>query len=666
MVGQMISNSAVTVPKMSTIPAVELFFAILVKKTSSWGRLPGSLLERLGTVLELCLELSQKLASARHANREAEIPLPANYQCVVDMLLDCGMIKIVTDSLAASNLNMLLVMIIQRAGQALRGGKRSKAVFLVHSAVKLQAAARLDHGALNSLVPQELRDLLSEGVQERFTDSFSRMLDFLTSLLEDESNILIVLSDKIKQLSLLHEAHAHIQRMQELRYILKEVAPGSAVRYTLRVILAIGNFLNQNRSAHISGFSIDSCGKLSDVKSNDGRNLFHVVYAIMARDCPQHLRTLQEAEPCLSTLMAGRQSYTKSSCSMQQHWKALVDIASDILKNNTPASHDAAQLFEYMVALDKEIETHQSVLSKHFASHTHSPVFAVHALISGLVSAGRDLRWAQIVHPEGVDRIVKGVIPSVWSRVSELEETSQLLGKDEFCKMVGAIESTLKIPFQRIPRTQQLLATATAGANVSEVGEFITLKVSVPSGGSPLEWSGSSLTTVLEVKNYVKNAIPQAACDQSQIRLFFAGREIHADEHSLQSQAIANGSSLLATIAQPGSEAPRSEGGEAQLSEVYADEAAPIGVRGLLATALPLQADFPTEWLSLALTIDGSGGGGHDEAVVYRNFGGVRRLADGRFHLVEAQGAGDQGLMHIWRYALQGYGHRAAQAQGQE
>ena len=233
--------------------------------------------------------------------------------------------------------------------------------------------------------------------------------------------------------------------------------------------------------------------------------------------------------------------------------------------------------------------------------------------------------------------------------------------------MVAGLEATLQAPFERVPRFRQSTGATGAALSTGEApSEQIHLKF-IPSPQSQVEWSGPTSTTIETVKVFIERSISAGSPGSSlQVRLFLSGRELREDNRTLQSVGISNNSILLATCGPIVDNVGQEEHVEAEpellLSEEYDEQHAQIGVRETLRTAIPLRADFPAEWLSLALTIDGTGGGGHDEAVVYRNFGGIRRLADGRYHLVEAQGAGDSGLMHIWRYALRGYGDRAAQA----
>ena len=95
-----------------------------------------------------------------------------------------------------------------------------------------------------------------------------------------------------------------------------EVMNSAALRYLLRTVLAVGNFLNYHRRpqgrAGCPGFSVESVLKARDVKSTDGRSLLHVIAFALARDAPHHLRALAEMAPKLQAAAACEYSVTRS------------------------------------------------------------------------------------------------------------------------------------------------------------------------------------------------------------------------------------------------------------------------------------------------------------------------------------------------------------------
>lgn len=80
------------------------------------------------------------------------------------------------------------------------------------------------------------------------------------------------------------------------------------------------------------------------------------------------------------------------------------------------------------------------------------------------------------------------------------------------------------------------------------------------------------------------------------------------------------------------------------------------------------RAVLPAPAVTLAEQMDGSFGGGHEEAVMWNEFDGIKKLADGKYHFVRqarVAAEGEQaarGGAGLWDFAMQGYGVHATAA----
>ena len=107
-----------------------------------------------------------------------------------------------------------------------------------------------------------------------------------------------------------------VSELRQVHAVYCEVMDSAALRYLLRTLLAVGNFLNYHRRpqgrAGCPGFSVESVLKARDVKSTDGRSLLHVIAFALARDAPHHLRALAEMAPKLQAAVACEYSVNHS------------------------------------------------------------------------------------------------------------------------------------------------------------------------------------------------------------------------------------------------------------------------------------------------------------------------------------------------------------------
>ena len=107
-----------------------------------------------------------------------------------------------------------------------------------------------------------------------------------------------------------------VSELRQVHAVYCEVMDSAALRYLLRTLLAVGNFLNYHRRpqgrAGWPGFSVESVLKARDVKSTDGRSLLHVIAFALARDAPHHLRAVAEMAPKLQAAVACEYSVNHS------------------------------------------------------------------------------------------------------------------------------------------------------------------------------------------------------------------------------------------------------------------------------------------------------------------------------------------------------------------
>jgi hypothetical protein len=125
-----------------------------------------------------------------------------------------------------------------------------------------------------------------------------------------------MLRQRLTEMRYLYLLPSSVSELRQVHAVYCEVMDSAALRYLLRTVLAVGNFLNYHRRpqgrAGCPGFSVESVLKARDVKSTDGRSLLHVIAFALARDAPHHLRALAEMAPKLQAAAACEYSVTYS------------------------------------------------------------------------------------------------------------------------------------------------------------------------------------------------------------------------------------------------------------------------------------------------------------------------------------------------------------------
>lgn len=497
---------------------------------------------------------------------------------------------------------------------------------------------------------------------------------------------------------------------------------GLAVRYLLCTVLAAGNFLNHHRARAAWGFAIESCAKVKDVKGRDGRNLLHIVYHTMARDCPHHLEWLREKLPSLASpallgegftvgrhyineAEAGARRSTSSGFTKFSWIGRVVAWAEQSMQARQSgaealAGDDAVQqVVEAARGLVTEVGRSRRVLA---AQSQANPLLMLQRLVQGVVDAGKDLKWGLMVHVDPTrdpslarvlpSRVVANVRQRVWERVSELEDTSTLLGDTKFLALVAGVVDTFNAPYRVQGRTRDAEEEEEedggdggdgeaeeeeeeAGAESGAAGARMRLRVLMSTGGE-VEWREGESGTVRDVRLFVKGVLGSGEGAQVKLRLFCAGKELTRKSRRLAKYGIRDGDTLQALVtildgrelaeATPASSAADAGAAGAETAVENREtmvEGGVYGVERMYERALPLGgAEVSVARWRLLQRLDGTAGGGHEEAVMYRNFGGMRKMGDGRYYFMQALGGGDNATNGVWQHTLQGYGELAAEA----
>ena len=92
--------------------------------------------------------------------------------------------------------------------------------------------------------------------------------EFLAAMCRDGA--VFVWRQRLVELDFLYRLRPTFTHLHCLARTYEHVRTSEALRYVLRVVLAVGNFLNTHRRPHAThAFSIESATKLRDVKGND-------------------------------------------------------------------------------------------------------------------------------------------------------------------------------------------------------------------------------------------------------------------------------------------------------------------------------------------------------------------------------------------------------------
>ena len=135
-----------------------------------------------------------------------------------------------------------------------------------------RARSQLRHlrSAVNELVAT------GEGRDEQGRDSSGggRANWFVAFLFDiSKEGAIAKLKQRLGELRFLYLLQPAVADLRQLNQVYDNVLHCAPIRYMLRVVLAVGNFLNHHRRPHgqpAPGFSFESISRLGDVKSSDG------------------------------------------------------------------------------------------------------------------------------------------------------------------------------------------------------------------------------------------------------------------------------------------------------------------------------------------------------------------------------------------------------------
>jgi hypothetical protein len=97
----------------------------------------------------------------------------------------------------------------------------------------------------------------------------------------------------VERVCVLHMAPELHRELVFLRDTYQRVLSSQPLRYALRILLAIGNFVNTSNGRRTANyFTIDSACKAADVKAGDGRTAMHALVCVLQRDYPDGLDSL--------------------------------------------------------------------------------------------------------------------------------------------------------------------------------------------------------------------------------------------------------------------------------------------------------------------------------------------------------------------------------------
>eukprot|EP00960_Hanusia_phi_P015682 461994-Hanusia_phi.AAC.3 len=275
------------------------------------------------------------------------------------------------------------------------------------------------------------------------------------SSLDDLSSFLLDVFDKknfdrvAKKIELLNfclEVPKLLSDCKSLDALYAEILSCESLRYCLRMVLAMGNFLNQHRSNPVEGFTLASITSLKDVRSRDGRNLYHVLYIAMDRYCNERLDVLLDLRPKLQAVARIEERFHKGQIG------EIVDLVSSVMNSENPDS----LLNDRFVELCQELKQCYDGLQERAKSSrkwfsvpdTHSVLLLAKDFVTGIESAGRDLRWAQIMHPSGTRALVRNVRSDLWSRINEIDCLQVSLSNRRFSKISSHLVNLLNSRFR--------------------------------------------------------------------------------------------------------------------------------------------------------------------------------------------------------------------------
>jgi hypothetical protein len=306
--------------------------------------------------------------------------------------------------------------------------------------------------------------------------SFAHLLGDLS-----KEGVALMWRQRLAELRFLYFLRPTLAGLRRHASMYEEVMASSALRYLLRIVLATGNFLNYHRQRDAgalpaSGFSIESCLKLRDVKASDGRNLLHFIIGILARDAPHHLRALWDLAPALEReSRAEHATYHHDPTPVVNfarmwlsHRRAGGAGPPPLPPQSPPppgvgggrgspggsarwSSYNAryfgatapalaaaqeqrvSELASEMLDLCAKIDVAKTAACALLASSKRANVMTtLSGVVRDLAAASRDWRWAQIAHPRGADAIV-AARPDLWNRVCQTDGLNALLGNRDFC-----------------------------------------------------------------------------------------------------------------------------------------------------------------------------------------------------------------------------------------
>ncbi|EKX52975.1 hypothetical protein GUITHDRAFT_133374 [Guillardia theta CCMP2712] len=279
---------------------------------------------------------------------------------------------------------------------------------------------------------------------EARSSSFDDLSSFLLDVF-DEQNF-ARLAKKVELLSVCSDVPSLFSELRGLDAVYAEVQTSEPLRSSLRMVLAMGNFLNQHRSNPVEGFTLTSITSFKDIRSRDGRNLYHVLYVAMARYCSEHLDRLLDFS---SKLQAASRSEDRCQRGLTGEAVGKVSTLVDDGNLRNLLSEPLLQMCRDLKDCYSTLEERRKASRRWFAvPDSQSVLFLVKEFVIGVASAGRDLRWAQVMHPGGARAIVRNVRSDVWSRINEIDCLQVSLGNRRFSSLAALIVSRLNSRFR--------------------------------------------------------------------------------------------------------------------------------------------------------------------------------------------------------------------------
>lgn len=437
------------------------------------------------------------------------------------------------------------------------------------------------------------------------------------------------LKQRLGELRFLFFLRPAVADLRQLNQVYDDVLHFAPIRYILRIVLAVGNFLNHHRRPHgqpAPGFSFESISRLADVKSSDGRTLLHFIVCVLARDASWHLDALSTFAPALKIAVRAHNISHSDVIDFAQIWLAHrrsggdgapplpppspppsarqtgrtsryiggSPVAHSKSPHTSPASpswtgvHGVAgnrdhveDLAAELLHLEARVNFARDAAHTIYGSAQRKDLLSIlFTFVHGIFSAARDLKWAHIAHPRGSDSIVPAR-HDLWHRISETEGLNSLLGRPEFSELAARLCHSAAQHFVLAPRHVRapLPVGSPAAAGAGAAG-----------GGGGQVW----------VEEEVQ------------------GSSVH--KWLMKAEA----------------------------------------------------AELPAMALTLAGELDGSAGGGYEKAVMWSDFNEsvkIKKLSDGKLYFVVRQQAENDdgnaeraGVSGLWNFALQDYGEHAVAA----